>query len=91
MMEKYITVEQAKSAVDYAVELSPSDWEKVVDEFDDLPTADVEEVHYSEWVEDENGNCFCKKCLHPILHNYHEDRVYSPRCWFCGARMDGER
>ena len=88
-MPRYIDADKALSAIDENVEMPVFVWNDIFNTIQSVPAADVEEVVHSKWTEDENGNCFCENCSHPILHNYHEDRVYAPRCWFCGAKMDG--
>ena len=73
---------------------------RIIDDFDDLPAADVQEVRHGKWVE-----CDYKKLEHGFIETFPNEGVCCSNCrtafrkrdlWVknycpnCGARMDGE-
>lgn len=56
------------------------------DDLYDLPTADVQEVRYGEWIEGDYGACHCSECG----FEYNSRAEVTPYCPQCGTNMDGE-
>lgn len=50
-----------------------------------IPTADVQEVRYGEWIESDYGICHCSECG----FEYKSQAEVTQYCPGCGARMDG--
>lgn len=63
-MAEYIERESAKIAVDYAVELSNSEYDAVCNALDGLPAADVAPVVHGRWVKHTrmHGFVYCSAC-----------------------------
>ena len=78
-MPEYIAKGKAKEAVDFAVELSKSEYDMMCDAINQIPAADVAPVVHGRWTTDG----ICNQCGCDIPPG--ED-TYCPNC---GARMDG--
>lgn len=50
-----------------------------------IPTADVQEVRYGEWIESDYGICHCSECG----FEYKSQAEVTQYCPGCVARMDG--
>lgn len=91
-MPEYIAKGKAKEAVDFAVELSKSEYDMMCDAINQIPAADVAPVVHGRWIDtgekDTDGNAWfvCNICGHRDLHAPLMD---VPHCWFCGAKMNG--
>lgn len=89
-MIEYITKEEAKKAVDYAVELFSSEYDAICDKIDRIPNADVAPVVHGKW---EPGNPICPVCGNNKFKGLDAD-VWAdwmpPFCPNCGAEMDLE-
>lgn len=95
-MAEYIEREAAKRAVDYAVELTDSEYDAVCDSIDRAPAADVAPVVHGRWIsphwKNSNYCCNCSECGGEAMHReyrWNRKGIY-PICPNCGARMDGE-
>lgn len=59
----------------------------------DVPTADVEEVRHAEWFlldECANEGVYCSRCYKKVYKTeYANQKLKSPYCPNCGAKMDG--
>ena len=89
-MIEYITKEEAKEAVDYAVELFSSEYDAICDEIDRIPNADVAPVVHGKW---EPGNPICPVCGNDKFKELDADiwADWMPLfCPNCGAKMDLE-
>ncbi len=62
-------------------------------EIEDAPTADVEEVKHGEWIlidDCANEGVYCSVCHKKVYKtDYANQKIKSPRCPNCGAKMDG--
>ena len=69
--------------------------DEVYDVIESQPTADVEEVKHGEWflLDDcANEGVYCSVCHKKVYKkDYANQKLKSPRCPNCGAKMDGER
>ena len=68
-------------------------WEEIIDEIENMDTADVAEVRHGRWVNPHWRNsdfaCNCSACGVEAIHReyrWHERGIY-PICPNCGARM----
>ena len=82
-MIEYITKEEAKKAVDYAVELLSSEYDAICDKIDRIPNADVAPVVHGKWIHlsgcDVCSVCNYKTGKHEVGRNF---------CPECGAKLD---
>ena len=82
-MIEYITKEEAKKAVDYAVELFSSEYDAICDKIDRIPNADVAPVVHGKWIHlsgcDVCSVCNYKTGKHEVGRNF---------CPECGAKLD---
>lgn len=67
---------------------------KVIDRIKSAPTADVVEVRHGvwDWYPDrfDRQELLCAKCEKPAPYNDDGERVMTPYCPHCGAKMDGK-
>lgn len=90
-MAEYIERESAKRAVDYAVELSNSEYDAACNALDGLPAADVAPVVHGRWVKHTrmHGFVYCSACKDVYLdEEWLRDGKWG-YCPNCGAKMDG--
>lgn len=91
-MTEYITKERALEAFVRAMDFTDFEWDRVCEEMDFIPPADVAPVIYAKWKfvagpdEDNNLQFMCDNCG---AGDVHAADVTVPYCWKCGARMDG--
>ncbi len=94
-MDEYIERESAKRAVDYAVELSNSEYDAVCNALDGLPAADVAPVVHGKWVwheeefEYECSACHCRFDYNHTFELFDHGFQYADYCPHCGAIMGG--
>lgn len=85
-MAKYIDVESL--VVCYSGHTPDDDFSKgvdfVLDLLDSKPSEDVRPIVRSEWIMNDNGTWYCKRCKSGIPDN---QRYYANWCLFCGADM----
>ncbi len=93
-MDEYIERESAKRAVDYAVELSNSEYDAVCNALDGLPAADVAPVVRGRW--DDTGRYTfpsgetavrCTNCGCALTESEYRLNNWN-YCPVCGAKMD---
>ena len=88
-MTEYIERESAKRAIDYAVELSNSEYDAVCNALDGLPAADVVMARHGRWgagkINRDTGE-YSEQCLCCGEWSKEYDGKY---CSNCGAIMDG--
>lgn len=101
-MAEYIEREEAKEAVDYAIEMTSGEYDAIALAIDNIPAADVAPVIHSYWETyscsqfmgtDEWGEPKWRDGRFYICHNRKCRRktiVKSNYCPNCGARMDLE-
>lgn len=88
MADKYINVDECREEFVSAVyDILNRDKDNVnanliIDTFDDLPAADVQEVRHARWKR-VASEYYCSNCTYSM--NY-----ITMFCPLCGARMDGE-
>ncbi|MCI7444566.1 MAG: hypothetical protein MSA89_16050 [Clostridium sp.] len=96
MAKEYIERQRAIVDACNSLELYPSEYAKLEDALNRIPTADVVEVRHGKWIQPhwKNSNycCNCSECGGEAMHReYQWDKngIY-PLCPHCGAKMDGE-
>lgn len=101
-MAEYIEREEAKEAVDYAIEMTSGEYDAIALAIDNIPAADVAPVIHSYWETyscsqfmgtDGWGEPKWRDGRFYICHNYKCRRktvVKSNYCPDCGAKMDLE-
>ena len=91
-MAEYIERDAAKRAVDYAVELTNSEYDAVCDSIDRVLAADVAPVVHGRWImsSDRPDTIICD-CCREAFDVWKADINRHHYCPYCGARMDGEK
>lgn len=96
MAKEYIERQRAIVDACNSLELYPSEYAKLEDALNRIPTADVVEVRHGKWIQPhwKNSNycCNCSECGGEAMHReYQWDKngIY-PICPNCGAKMDVE-
>ena len=84
-MTEYIAKGKAKEAVDYAIELSKSEYDMMCAAINQIPAADVAPVVNGKWILDAKNHCHCSRCLYG--RNI-ETQIGWNYCPNCGARCD---
>ena len=81
-MARYIDADKLRQKI-YDYKISELLTEIVLEEIDEQPTADVEEVRHGKWIEEKHSeDVYCSSCLKiPFFQKY---------CGSCGAKMDGK-
>lgn len=99
-MADYIEKGAAKYAVDFAMDLSDTEYDAICNSIDKAPSADVAPVVHGRWLSLEEyaekigadttgyvgGWCFCSECEQQMRDFYGWN--YCPNC---GAKMDGDK
>lgn len=94
-MAEYIEKGAAKRAVDLAVELYNSEYNRVCDEIDKVPAADVAPVRHGKWISVNMayGEYKCSVCdgMDSDCSDYYGSHgvLNQEYCPWCGAKMDG--
>lgn len=87
MSKEYIERQRAIVDACNSLELYPSEYAKLEDALNRIPTADVVEVVHAKW--DDNGRC--TNCGgHAPYYSMASTYYASPYCFECGAKMDKE-
>ncbi len=86
-MSRYINIDELKEKIAQQKLLAKEPAAKrIVEIINGLPTADVQEVRYGEWIPDDYEYYHCSECGFE-----NDEREYiTPYCPHCGAKMDLE-
>lgn len=94
MAKEYIERQRAIVDACNSLELYPSEYAKLEDALNRIPTADAVEVRHGKWIQPhwKNSNycCNCSECGGEAMHReyqWNKNGIY-PICPNCGARMD---
>lgn len=82
-MADYIEKGAAKYAVDFAMDLSDTEYDAICNSIDKAPSADVAPVVHGRWMQSDHDTLFaCSICGDVI------DVIKTNYCPNCGAKMD---